>query len=91
MNVEVLTTNQVQSDITDASPGVRVYSAVAFSARALALAWGQPFRWAEKISSYGELAGVGIDFWLDIQVLNSDFLWVCQSAAVDPLTAGTNI
>jgi len=87
MNVEVLSTNQVHSQLNEASPGVRVYSAVAFSARALALAWGQPFRWAEKISSYGELAGVGVDFWLDAQILNSDFLWVCQSYGTDPSLA----
>lgn len=84
MNLWVLETNQVHTQLNAASPGVRVYYAVAFGARALGMAWGNPFRWAEKISSYGEMAGIGIDFWLDIELLNSDYIWTCLSAGTDP-------
>lgn len=84
MGVDVLKTGQVNAEANEASPAVTVYDAIVFGARALAIAWGLPWTWREKISSYGEQAGVGIDAWKDEEILNEDYLFMIQSAATSP-------
>ncbi len=84
MNMDVLRTNNVPSQLNAASPGTRVYKAIAFGARAMGLAWGLPWTWREKISSYGEMVGIGTDSWIQAALLNSDYIWMCMSGATDP-------
>jgi len=53
MGIDVLSTNNVPIVDSGGSPGVTVYQAIAFGARALGIAFGTPLTWREKISSYG--------------------------------------
>lgn len=87
MGIRILETGQVQSIANAASPSETVYRAVFFGARALGLAWGQPWTWREKISSYGEQAGIGTDAWLQAKILNQDYLYILETAATNPATA----
>jgi len=85
MGVDVLKTNQVLAEANDASPAVTCYHAIMFGARWLAIAWGLPWTFREKISSYSEQVGVGTDAWLDVEILNPDYGLMIKSAATSPL------
>jgi len=85
MGVDVLKTNQVLAEANDASPAVTAYHAIMFGARWLAIAWGLPWTFREKVSSYQEQVGVGTDAWLDVEILNPDYGLMIKSAATSPL------
>ena len=84
MNVDVLMTNQVLGEANEASPAVTGYHAIVFGARALAIAFGLPWTWREKLSSYGEQSGIGSDAWLDVEILNEDYILMVKSAGTSP-------
>lgn len=84
MNVDVLATGQVINQQNEASPSTLVYSAIVFGARAMGVAWGQPWTWLEKVSSYGEQPGIGTDAWLQVKILNSDYIFRIDTAATQP-------
>jgi len=84
MNVDVFPTGQVINQQNNASPPTTVYSAIVFGARALGLAWGQPWTWLEKVSSYQEQPGVGTDAWIEAKILNSDYIFRIDTAATQP-------
>jgi len=84
MDVDVLMTNQVLAEANEASPAVTVYHAIVFGARALAIAWGLPWTFREKVSSYGEQVGIGTDAWIDVEILNNPYLLMVKSGATSP-------
>jgi len=84
MNVDVLATGQVINQQNNASPPTTVYSAIMFGARALGLAWGQPWTWLEKVSSYGEQPGIGTDAWIKAKILNPEYVYRIDTAATQP-------
>jgi len=84
MGVDVLATGQIINQQNEASPSVTVYSAIVFGARALALAWGQPWTWLEKVSSYGEQPGIGTDAWIKATILNPEYIYRIDTAATQP-------
>jgi len=84
MNVDILATGQVINQQNEASPSVTVYSAIMFGARALGIAWGQPWTWLEKVSSYGEQPGIGTDAWIKAKILNPEYVYRIDTAATQP-------
>ena len=84
MTVDVLATGQVRNQQNNASPPVTVYSAIVFGARALGIAWGQPWTWQEKVSSYQEQPGIGTCAWIDAKILNADYVYRIDTAATQP-------
>lgn len=84
MNVDVLATGQVINQQNNASPPVTVYSAIMFGARAMGIAWGQPWTWLEKVSSYQEQPGVGTDAWIEAKILNAPYVYRIDTAATQP-------
>ena len=87
MDISVFVTGQVPTVDSGASPGVTLYQAVAFGARALGIAYGTPITWREKVSSYQESFGIGTDVFVDAGILNQDYLWVIEGPGTDPRTA----
>ncbi len=84
MGVDVMKTGQVLAEPNEASPAVTVYHAIMFGARWLAIAYGMPWTWREKISSYQEQVGIGSDAWIDVEILNPDYGLTIRSAATSP-------
>lgn len=84
MGVDVLKTGQVLAEANDASPAVTVYHAIMFGARWLAIAFGLPWTWREKVSSYQEQSGIGSDSWYDVEILNPLYGLTIRSAATTP-------
>jgi len=84
MNIDVLMTNNVPSVDSGASPGVTVYQAIAFGARALGIAFGTPLTWREKVSSYGEMVGIGSDRYVHGQILNTDYVQIAETSGTNP-------
>lgn len=82
----LFTSNLVHSQISEASPGVDVYSAYALGARAACVGWEQHWSWLKKGSSgdYGESDGVGSDAWVESKILNQKYLYKLQSCATSP-------
>lgn len=70
MGIDVLSTNNVPSVDSGASPGVTAYQAIAFGARALGISFGTPLTWREKISSYGGLRPSFRHFCKKLQFIN---------------------
>lgn len=81
MGITLFRTGQVQTVENAASPSETVHRAVFFGARALGAAWGQPWDRKNKISSYGEQKGIGLDCWLDIKILNPEYLVIAETCA----------
>ncbi len=84
MGVDVLKTGQSPTHANEASPPVDVYHAIMFGARWLAIAYGLPWTWREKVSSYQEQVGIGSDAWIDVEILNPDYGLMIISAATSP-------
>jgi len=84
MGVDIRETSLVKGKPTEASPSVMYYESVVFGARALGLAWGHPFRFLEKVSSYQEDLGIGVDFWLDVGILRPESLVVIRHSVTPP-------
>ena len=87
MDMDVFVTGNIPSVDSGDSPSVNVYQAIAFGARAMGIAYGTNASWREKLSSYGEMVGIGTDVWVDSGILNQDYLWVCETAATNPRQA----
>jgi len=87
MNIDVLRTNNVPSVDSGASPGVTVYQAIAFGARALGFVTGTNLSWREKVSSYSEMIGIGVDQYVDVAILNSDYIYLAETSGTNPATS----
>lgn len=63
------------------SPGCSVYSSFMIGSRAVGIAFEQKQQYLEKLISYGELQGAGVDFFVDAGLLRDQNVIVIKSAA----------
>lgn len=69
------------TETSPGSPGCTVYSSFMIGSRAVGIAYEQKQQYLEKISSYGELEGAGVDFFAESKLLRDQNVIVIKSAA----------
>ena len=91
MDVQVMSTALIEPTLNEDSPGTEYYETLVLGGRALALAFGlggegmPRLRWLSKISDWQEQSGVGTDFYVSTEILNSESVVRIRHAATSPL------